>query len=585
MNKNKNSLTLNNFRKVLLRQKVFMQSLLVIFIFLNLIFAKHIGFCDESEPVYQAKAEAKTMVLQRELSIKEAITLALENNLDIMVDKFNPKMNEENITIEKSKFDPNYYLNVSADESIKPSGSSLAGANTVITKDAEWDTGFKGEILSGATYSLDFTNKWTRTNSTFSSLNPQYVSQIQLNVTQPLLKNFGFDVNKTNIKIAKNNKDISIYQFKNTVMTTISNVQKTYWDLVFNIENYKVTQLSLRRAKDFLEINKKQVEVGTLAPIDVTNAEAEVAKREEAIIAAESAIKSIEDNLKQLINIKGDDNVWETKIIPTDNPSSTPADFELEECLRTAFTKRPDYLQALTDLDNKEIALKFAKNQLLPSLNLVGSYGLNGLSGKKQPSGFGGSSGQLIPTGKAKNTPEGLVYDNVLLVPSAPFDRRNNPLGEGYDSALQGIRSWDNFSWNIGLQLTIPLGNRAAKSSFTQKTLDSEKAITGLSNLRQKITVEMRNNVRNVRTNMEIIKASRKAREYAAKQLEAEEKKYEVGMSTNFLVLQYQEVLATAEATELQAVINYNKSLVDVETSKGTILEKNEIKLEEETKS
>ena len=292
MNKDKNSFSFSNFRILFLGQKVFKQLLLVIFIFLSFIFAKHTVFCYESEPVNQAEGEAKTMVLQKELSIKEAITLALENNLDIMVDKFNPRMNEENITIEKSKFDPNYYLNVSSDVSIKPSGSSLAGANTVITKNVSWDTGFKGKILSGATYSLDFTNKRTRTNSSFSSLNPQYISEIKLNVTQPLLKNFGFDVNKKDIKISRNNKDISIYQFKNTVMTTISNVQKIYWDLVFNIEDYKVKQLSLRRAGDFLERNKKQVEVGTLAPIDITNAEAEVAKREEGIIVAEMSIEN-----------------------------------------------------------------------------------------------------------------------------------------------------------------------------------------------------------------------------------------------------------------------------------------------------
>lgn len=582
MNKNKNCFSFNHFRRLLLVQRVFMQLLLFMFIVLSLIFAKHDGFCDESEPVKQAEAEAKTMVLQKELSIKEAITLAMENNLDVMVDKFNPRMKEEDITNEKSKFDSSYYLNVSSDVSIKPSGSSLSGANTVITKDLNWDTGFKGKVLSGATYSLDFTNKRTRTNSTFSSLNPQYVSEIKLNVTQPLLKNFGIDVNKKDIKIARNNKEISLYQFKNTVMITISNVEKTYWDLVFDIEDYKVKQLSLRRAENFLERNKKQVEVGTLAPIDITDAEAEVAKREEAIIAAESAIKSAEDKLKQLINIKGDDNVWETKIIPTDKPFFTSSDFNLEECLKTAFTRRPDYLQALSDLDNKEIALKFAKNQLLPSLNLVGSYGLNGLSGKRQPSGFGNTA-RLVKDPTSKVGPN--TYDRVLYEPAPTFDRRNNPLGEKYEMALQGIRSWDNFSWLIGLQLEIPLGNRAAKSSFTQKTLDSEKAVMNLTNLRQKITVEMRDKVRNVRTNQEIIKASRKARELAAKKLEAEERKYEVGMATNYIVLQYQEDLATAEATELKAVIDYNKSLVDVEMSKGTILEKNEIKLDEEIKS
>ena len=586
MNKDKNRFSFNHFKRLLFIQRIFMRSLLFVLIILSLIFAKHYGFCDESEPIKQT--EAKTMVLQKELSVKEAITLALENNMDVMVDKFNPRIKGEDITNEKAKFDPTYYLKVTTDVSLKPSGSSLAGADVVVNKNLSWDTGFKGKILSGATYSLDFTNKRTRTNSSFSSLNPQYVTEIKLNVTQPLLKNFGIDVNSTDIKIAKNNKDISLNQFKDTVMTTISDVENTYWDLVFSIEDYKVNQLSLKRAEDFLERTKKQVEVGTLAPIDITEAEAEVAKREEGIIIAEANIKNAEDKIKRLINIKGDDNVWETQIIPTDQPVFAAEDFNLEECIKTAFTRRPDYLQALADLENKEIALKFAKNQLLPSLDFIGSLGYNGLSGKKQPSAFGNSSEKtfvLEPKGKPKIIKGEKVYEKFSLteIEPEPFDRRANPLGESYEMALQGIRSRDNFSWLIGLQLEIPLGNRAAKSNFTKKTLDSEKAVTGLSSLRQKITVEMRNKVRDVRTNLERIKATRKARELAVKKLEAEEKKYEVGMSTNHQVLEFQEDLAAAEANELKAVIDYNKSLISVEKSKGTILEKNEIKLDNET--
>ena len=560
----------------------FTKTFVLCFIFLSFAIAGYDGFCEEASSNKEqpqankeqlpANPEAP-MTMEMKLSIKDVISLALENNLDIMVEKFNPKISDEDITSEKAKFDPSYYLNLQTDKSIKPSGSSLAGADTVVNRNNSWDTGFKGRIITGADYSLDFTNKRTRTNSSFSSLNPQYLTELKLNLTQPLLRDFGLDVNRTQIRIAKNNKEISLHQFKDTVMTTISDAEKIYWDLIFSIENRRVSQLSLERAQDLYERNKKQVEVGTLAPIEILVAEAEVAARKEDVIVAEAAIKSAEDKLKKLINIKGGDEVWETKIIPIDKATFNPKEFNLEESLHAAFQKRPDYLQALVDLDNKGISLKFAKNQLLPILNFVGNFGVNGLSGRKRPSGFGNQT---------RIVPDTANPGHVIFIPPETFDRSENPLGESYEMALQRITSGNYYSWVVGLQLEIPLGNRTAKSNYTKSTLENDRAVTSLANLRQKITVEMRDVVRNVKTNIERIEATRKARELAVRQLEAEEKRYEVGMSTTHDLLEFQEALAKAESRELQALIDYNKSLVAVEKSKGTILDTNDIKLKDD---
>ena len=571
---NKSFSSFSLLKKLILVTGVFRKTFILSFVLLSFAIAGYDGFCEEVSSNKEQTQEnpAAPVTMEMNLSIKDAVALALENNLDIAVSKFDPKMRDEDITAEKAKFDPSYYLNFQTDKSIKPSGSALAGANTVITRDNSWDTGFKGKIISGANYSLDFTNKRTKTNSSFSSLNPQYVSEIKLNLTQPLLRNFGFNVNRTQIRIAKNNKDISLYQFKDTVMATISNTEQTYWDLIFSIENYRVSQLSLKRAEDLYIRNKKQVEVGTLAPIEILVAESEVAARKEGVIVAEAAIKTAEDKLKKLINLKGGDETWETRITPTEKPVFAMKEFDLDESLNIAFQKRPDYLQALVDLDNKGISLKFANNQLLPILNFVGNFGLNGLSGRKRPSGFGNQT-RVVPD---PNNP-----GHVQFIAPQPFDRNDNPLGESYEMALQRIGTGNYYSWVVGLQLEIPLGNRAARSSYTKSAIDNDKAITNLANLRQKIIVEMRDVVRSAKTNIERTEATKKARELAVKQLEAEEKKYEVGMVTTHELLEFQEALAKAEVDELKALTDYNKSLVAVEKSKGTILDTNDIKVDE----
>ena len=486
------------------------------------------------------------------ITLQQAIEMAILQNLDIMFEKVNPLIQQEEIRNEKSVFDPNYYLKSSFEKSIKPTGTDLAGTPTAVNKNFRWDTGFKGEIVTGTDYSLDFTNVRQKTNSSFTNLNPNYTSEIKLNVTQPLLKNFGLSINKTKIIIADNNRKKSIQQLKNSIIDIISSVKETYWDLVYNIDDKKVKELSLKRAEDFLERTHKQVEVGTLAPIDIIQAEAEVATRKEGVIVAESNVKNSEDRLKQLINVI-DKEGWDSQITPLDKPQFKAIPIDLESTIETALSKRPDIHQAIINLDNSVVSLKFAKNQLLPSLNFVGSFGLNGLSGQKRPSQFGTQN------------------------PAQIFNRSDNPLGESYEETLQRVGAGNYYSWLVGIELNIPLGNRAANSRYVKSNLENEQAVINLNSTRQKAIVDIRTSVRNVETNIKRIDTTTKACELAQEKLEAEEKKYEVGMSTAHDVLEFQEDLAAAEINKLKAIIDYNKSLVSLDKASGMTLENNSL--------
>jgi outer membrane protein TolC len=256
------------------------------------------------------------------------------------------------------------------------------------------------------------------------------------------------------------------------------------------------------------------------------------------------------------MNLREGQNPWQIRILPADEPVFEEKVIDYEKSLKTALEKRPDFLEARIDLANRDLSYKLAKNQLLPSLDFIGTLGVNGLSGQKRPSAF--------------------------ATPTEPFDRGDNPLGESWEMALQRVGTGNYYSWLIGLQLEIPLGNRGARSDFTKKLLSQEQGELRLRDLKKEISGELAQAMTKVKTNLQRIKATKAASALARKKLEAEEKKYEVGMSTTHDVLDFQEDLAIAEANELRALIDYIKSVIELEKSQGTLLETSNVELKKD---
>ncbi|MDE2059097.1 MAG: TolC family protein [candidate division NC10 bacterium] len=475
-----------------------------------------------------------TEVNELRLSLREAVLLALKNNLDIAIADYNPKITAEGIIIAKAIFDPTFSLTLDANRTISPTATQLAGAKVNAIENRDVNSSLTQQLPFGASYTLGMTNNRFNTNSFFAQppngINPSYKSFLTLSITQNLLKNFGVDVNTAPIKIARNNQAISVTQFRQQANQVITNVHNAYWNLVFAIENLEVQKRSLRLARELEDLNKARVRAGVAAPVEVTQAEAQAAAQVQNVILAEKAIKDAEDQLKLIINFPDGERIWARTILPTNQPPFEVVPVNAEASIQEALEKRPEYAAQKLTIQNSDLNLRVARNQLLPSLQLQGNVGLNGLNG------------------------------------SAGGD-------------LDRLTSGDFTQWSAALVLTYPLGNRSARSAFIQAKLTDDQARVSLLNLKRQIISQVREAVRRIEADVRRVEATRAARVLAEEQLRVEQKRLEAGVTTTFNVLSFQRDLAAAQASEIQAITTYNQDLANLELQKGTILENNHLEL------
>jgi outer membrane protein TolC len=494
-------------------------------------------FFSANESVMLAFAEEAEN--QINLSIQECISLALKSNLNIRIKRIGPQIQDALLTMAKGRFDPSATFSPSANSAEEPSSTpGITGADVRSSNSQGFTIGIADPIVTGGSYGLSFLNNRSESNSSFQTLNPAYRSGLTLDVTQPLLEGFGFAVNKASIIIAQNNKDISLLSLKAQLIRTLSEVQDAYWELVFAIENLKVQQIALGQAQDLFKKNQRFKEAGKATASDVLQAQAAVASREADVIAAKDAVKDSEDRLKRVTNMIQDEadshavsTAWDVPIVPVDTPSFEEMKVDLEESIATALENRPEYAQTKIDLANSDISIKVAKNQRLPRLDLEGSLSLNGLGGEMDE--------PLSQVGKVK-------YD----------------------------------TWYVGFALRMPLNGRATKAELKKSQLEKEEALIALKDLEQQIVTEVRGATRQLETDQKRIEATKAAEEFARQVLLAEERKYELGLSTSYELLQFQANLATAAKNRLRALIDYRKSIVALYQALGVTLEKLNIELE-----
>ena len=468
---------------------------------------------------------------QIRLSLQECISLALESNLDIRIQRMSPQIQENLVTMAKGHFDPFAALGPSISESKEPSSTPfLAGADVRSSGNQALTFSIADPIITGGSYGLSFSGSRSTSNSTLQTLNPAYRSGLSFSVTQPLLDGLGIAVNKAPITIAVNNQKVSLLSLKAQLIETLSEVRKSYWELVFELENLKVQQLALRQAQDLLTISQRFKEVKKASISDVLQAQAAVASREADVIAAKDAVKDAEDKLKRVTNMIEDETRWNATILPVDAPSPEETDVDLQGSIAAALKKRPEYAQAELELQNSGISVKVARNRRLPTLDLEGSLDLSGLGGKM-------------------------------------------------DEPLSQVGSADYRSWYVGLALRMPIGG-AAKAELRKSLLEKEQKLLTLKDLEQRIITEVRGAVRQLETDGKRVEATKVAQEFAEQVLSTEEKKHKLGLSTNYELLQFQANLATARKNHLRAVIDYRKSIVILHQTLGATLEKLNIELE-----
>jgi len=490
------------------------------------------------------ESNANSMIL----SLKDAIIRTLSNNVSIAVESFDSKVKKESILDSLSEFDVTLDIELSTGRKTQQLASAFSSPNRMENDSDNWDLSLSQKLVSGANYQFDFTNNRNKTNSKTAGLNPSYNSEFELNLTQPLLKNFGTSINKRNINIAKNEVDISDYDFKTKVIDVISDVESTYWDYVLNLKDLEVKQKSLDRAKDLERRVKIQVFVGTMAPIETLQAESEVASREEFLLSAKDAIEDNQDKLKNILNIDFSSPEGLLNIHPSTKADIFVKNVDFNETVKIALSSRADYLGKQKELENKDILVKYQENQIYPSIDLVGSLGVNGLSG------------------------------DAVAITSGTFQGKS-AYGGGYGTALTDSLSTNYYDWELGVKFSYPLGNRSAKSKLSASRLEKAKLILDIKNLEKQIILEVRESVRQLQTDTKRIKAASIAKKLAEEKLKAEEKKFEVGLSTSFNVLEFQEDLAQAQSNEIKTIIDYKQSRIRFRKIIASTLNYHDVKL------
>jgi outer membrane protein TolC len=489
------------------------------------------------------------------LSLTDCLEIAMRNNLNVAVEVLNPELSNLSVSRANEKFMPQLSFGYGNQNTDTPSYSWLEATGSVTAAYQEYQAQFLQEIPTGGRFDISLHSYKSDTTAKFQTINPRYGSRLTFNFTQPLLKNFGFKNSRKEIIVAKNNVEISDARFQTVLMDTVYNVEQAYLFLAYSIANLEVMQQSLELAQDLLAKNKREVEVGTLAPIEVLTAQAEVATRDADILQAEVQVKNYEDQLKTLINLEEEQAGIRGKIIPTDKPTYAEYKITVDEALRIGMQNRPDLRELRWDLENKNIEVGYTKNQLLPDLSLIASYWSPGISGTR-----------IFYEG------DNPLSENVISVaPGNSSDALKDAFGFKYNN------------WYVGLTLTVPTNTLFSRAEHAQARVNQEKAQLTLKNAEQQAFLEIRNAVRLVETNFKRIAAYRVARELAEKKLEAEDKKLQVGLTTNYIVLQHQRDLATARSNELRAIAEYILSQAALEKAMGISLENKNIRFRQYT--
>ena len=488
------------------------------------------------------------------MSLEECIVKALKDNLGVAIQVIGPQISAEGVNVAQEKYIPSLSLSYQSRKTENAAYSYLdsPGASTINrTQNYNFLTASQ-TLPTGGTLNLNFTGYRTTTNQRGITIDPRFGTTLSFSLNQPLLKNFGLKINRREILVAKNNLGVSEENLRNTLMTTVYNVESAYWNLVYSIENLDVRRQSLQLAKDLLEKNQRSVEVGTLAPMEVLSARAEVATREADLIQAETQIQSSEDQLKLLLNITEAEDQAYAALVPKDKPTYVAKAVALEEALAAAIANRPDLEISRIGLESDKINLSYAKNQVLPEVNLSTSYSAPGIDGTR------------------------LIYDLSPIDPDAQVIDR---IPGGFSGAIKQSFKFTYPNWNLGLTMSLPLSNIFSRAGLAQSRLDLRQAMLELESQKADVYLEVKNAVRSVEANYKRILAYTTARELAEQKLAAEEEKRRVGMSTNYMVLSYQRDLADARISELNAIISYNVSLASLERSMGTNLKTKNINL------
>ncbi|HYO90173.1 MAG TPA: TolC family protein, partial [Pyrinomonadaceae bacterium] len=538
------------------------------------------GFRASTGPFPELSRVGVDMAEQRPISIREAIAMALANNKDIEVARQNVRIAEFDLLGARGAYDPRFSSLSYYERTETPATSFLSGSSTgsVTQYDLTGTLRFEGLAPKyGGGYRIDFSSIRLTTNNQFTALNPPYPTALTFNYTQPIWRGLRFDAYRRQIEVAKKTLSLTDAQFRQRAIETITNVQRAYWDLVFALRNLQIQRDAVRDARTQLEHNKRLVAEGMLAPIDVVAAEAQVSGFEQSVYTALEDVNRFENSLKNLIVENRDSPLWSVSLIPTDPVDLNAPPVALPQAIETALANRPELKQSDIVLAINELDQRLYREQTKPQVDLIGSYGVVGNAGTF--STVDAASNPLTSTNiEIRDRLNQLLAIQGLpqLSPPAQATIPENLVG-GYPQSLLNLGSNRYNNFRVGVQLNLPLRNRTAQAQLGRSLVEGERIQTQRTQLEQLIQIDVRNALQAVRTAESRLRAAASARQASEQQYESEQRKFDAGQSTLFLVLERQTALTTARGNELRAQTDLNKSIAELQRATGNALEANNV--------
>lgn len=477
----------------------------------------------------------------RRLSVDEAVRLATENNLGIQLARFEPQIEDLNLAQVRASYVPSVTSTFQSSSRTQPNRSFLAGAVTANEDTFINNTGVLANLPWGGSYEVGWNSSRYQSNDLGSTFNPSLSSTVSARITQPLLRNLKIDNIRQQLQITQINRDIADLQLREQVLLIARNVRNAYWNLAYQHAALEVARQSLELARESLRNTRARVEIGTTPPIDVVADEAEVAAREEAVIVAEAEIATGEESLRALIYDPSMPDFWQIRIEPDALPAFQPVDVDLQSAIDRALAQRSDVQQVRRSLDITDVNIEFQRNQTLPDVSAQFDYRLAGVGGRQIQRGEG-------PFGPGTGEPIG-------------FNERS------FGAVLGDVFRNDYPTWTAGVTISYPIGRSQQEAALARARLQRTQTQTQLRNTQMQIETEIRQRARQVMTNQQRVQTTRASRELQERRLEAEQRKFAAGTSTNFQVFQAQRDLAVARNSELRAILDYNQSLVDFATA------------------
>ena len=478
------------------------------------------------------------------LSADDAVTRALERNLDVQVQRLEPQLLDLQVAGLWSVYRPTLTSSLFTQSQTQLPSDQLAGgvgasANQITSDSTQWNGGVLQNLRWGGGQLLaNFNNTRLETSQSTALRNPAFTSNFQAQYTQPLMRNFRTDQTRSSLLITRLQQQITDLNLRSTLTITEASVRNAYWDLVFAIENVEAARRSLELSTKLVQDNRSRVEIGTMAPIDIVQAQAEEATRRQTFVTAEATRRTNELALKRLIVGGTDDDLWNAVIEPTDRPSPVAEPLDLEGAVRNALANRADIAVAQRSLEQNQIAMTNLRNQTLPDLNLIANYNLQGRGGPvlvRQQGAIGGAVTSTIPG--------------------------------GYVDALRTLGNFAAPTWSVRLNFNYPIGQSQQEANYARARVQVSQTQAQVRQAELIIATEVTNAALTVQNSLEAVQASAVARELSEQRLAAAQSKFEVGMATNFEVVQAQRDLADARSTELRNILNYRKAQVDFERS------------------